>query len=467
MSSEYDPCNLDRLRRQVARALGNHAAEAIRIRDIVIDNDALPRLLAIVDQFLPHNGRLALVWDDRSMWRRQEPLKPTIALALSDRISKPHIIELSRDLHADIPTASSVAEHLDRQSVLVAVGSGNLTDTGKHACYLFEQRTGHRVPLVCWPTANSVNAYSSSLAALVVDGVKRTVPSRSPDAIVCDLPTLASAPPAMQRAGLGDMMARCVAQGDWRLANRLGMDDSYSEGAYEILSDLEPSLLSGANAIGRRTIEGTRTLAQALTLSGLVLSAADQTAPLSGWEHVISHYLDLAGLATGRPLALHGAQVGVASIVSAQAYEQLLTEGQPESLPIDRVFKDAEEVKSQIDRHFVPLDPEGVRRAELWRDASNKLAIWNQKKESWREFCAAWRAGAIQSELSKIVRTPQVVRDALVAARAPTTFEELDPPIDDDLALAAIRHAHLIRQRFTLGDLLSVCDLWPSVSPPK
>ena len=58
-------------------------------------------------------------------------------------------------------------------------------------------RTAPGTILVLVPTAASVTAFTSSLAVLLVDGVKRTRPSRFPDAVVCDLETLAAAPPAM------------------------------------------------------------------------------------------------------------------------------------------------------------------------------------------------------------------------------------------------------------------------------
>ena len=44
-----------------------------------------------------------------------------------------------------------------------------------------------------------------------------------------DLETLASAPPAMTRAGLGDCVARFISYGDWYLAHQLGLVDRYSE----------------------------------------------------------------------------------------------------------------------------------------------------------------------------------------------------------------------------------------------
>ena len=74
--------------------------------------------------------------------------------------------------------------------------------------------TTHRagdVPLVVVQTAVSVNAFSDDMSVLVRDGVKRTTPSRWPDALVIDLDVIADAPPAMNRAGFGELASMFTA----------------------------------------------------------------------------------------------------------------------------------------------------------------------------------------------------------------------------------------------------------------
>ncbi len=467
MRSTPDPCEIDDLRRRVASTLGPAAAARIHTRRIVIEDDALPALRAAVAEHAGTPGRAVLVWDDRPMGRGTDELKPLLHQALMASGVSVRIVELPRDLHADEAAAAGILDALEADAVVVSVGSGNLTDTCKHACHIHAQRTGRHVPLLCWPTANSVNAYSSSLAILVVNGVKRSLASIAPDVILCDLPTLMSAPASMQRAGLGDMMARCVAQGDWYLAHELGMDEAYSTASYELLDDTVKRMLAAAGGIGEQTVAGTRVLAEALNVSGLVLSAAKQSAPLSGWEHVISHHLDLTALAKGRRLGLHGAQVGVAAVLSARAFNVLIEQGRPDAAVPAQVFAEPDAIKAQIDTHFGPLDPDGSRRVELWRDVQAKLSQWHGQEQRWHAFCSAWQAGRIQSKLRSLVRPWQTIRDALIDAGAPTTFSQLDPPVAEPLARAAIQHAHLVRQRFTLGDLLSACGLLTKIVPDQ
>src|SRR2546429_2630948 len=94
------------------------------------------------------------------------------------------------------------------------------------------------------------------MAVLLKGGVKRTIPSRYPTAIVADLRVLASAPKEMTVAGLGDCCARFVAYGDWYLASALGLVDYYSEVPLALLDNLDSILLENAAGIGQRTAGG-------------------------------------------------------------------------------------------------------------------------------------------------------------------------------------------------------------------
>src|SRR5579884_4292889 len=94
-------------------------------------------------------------------------------------------------VHAAFDHVESVRDYLEDHpgAALVAIGSGTITDIAKHGAYLYDQRHPDRPRsvYVCVQTANSVTAYAASMAVLLKDGVKRTVPSRYPTAIISDL----------------------------------------------------------------------------------------------------------------------------------------------------------------------------------------------------------------------------------------------------------------------------------------
>ncbi len=57
--------------------------------------------------------------------------------------------------------------------------------------------------------------------------------------------------------------------------------------------------------------------------------------------------------------------------------------------------------------------------------------------------------------LRGIVSSATVIDDALRRAGAPRRVEDLDAPVDRASARTAMLHGHLIRARFTFGDILA------------
>jgi len=65
-------------------------------------------------------------------------------------------------------------------------------------------------------------------------------------------------------------------------------------------------------------------LAKLITLGGLSMSLVNSTAPMSGYEHVMSHVLDMQAEAKGVTLAKHGSQVALATLLCSVAYQEFL-----------------------------------------------------------------------------------------------------------------------------------------------
>jgi len=126
----------------------------------------------------------------------------------------------------------------------------------------------------------------------------------------------------MNAAGYGDAIAMYTGPADWYLASLVGMDDSYHPAPVAMLLEGGQALLDGAAALRRRDPEALDRLARMLTLGGIAIGAARTTAVLSGTEHLVSHLLDIKNGKRGLPLAFHGAQVGVATVVVAAAWRR-------------------------------------------------------------------------------------------------------------------------------------------------
>lgn len=406
--------------------------------------------VAEVAEAMRSEGDILLVIDDSLITRAGGDFKVEIESRLAS-VAPMRTVRLPLPFHADLPAAEALVPPLAGAGLLVAAGSGSVTDTAKYARAL-AARGGHRVPFLNVPTAASVTAYASALAVLLVDGVKRTLPAAPPEAIVADLRVLAEAPAAMTRAGFGDVLARSVSYGDWYLAAQLDMTEGFNDVASRLIAPHEAAMIEAAEAVGRAEPAAVRLIFEALLLAGMAMSLVNQTAPLSGWEHVISHLLDMTAGGDGRDYALHGEQVGVGTLIAARAYEQAWSELDLDAIAGDSPAMDRRALRERV----VALFGEGPASDEVWRDAEVKLARWQAAAAARRSFVARHRSGELLAFLRGATRSAAAVEEALRRAGAPTRFSELSVPIGAESAHRAVRWGHLIRQRFTLGDLLAI-----------
>src|ERR671912_2313337 len=293
--------------------------------------------------------RVALVVDATPMRRDGSDLKEEAERLLGGRfeVRRAVIGGKETELHANEEALAEAEAAVAGSDCAVVVGSGTITDVCKEAT----RRSGGS-PLVVVQTAASVNAFSDDMAVLLKSGTKRTVPSRWPDALLVDLKVLAGAPPEMNLAGFGDLLAMWTAPADWYLARAVGMEDSYHHAPIGMLREQGQGLLAGAAGLRRREPEMLDRLARVLTLSGISLGVAGQTAPLSGTEHLVSHLIDMAAEGRHLSLALHGAQVAVAAVPVAAAWEAFLAEFDPANVDADHLFPDAATLEPVVRRAF-------------------------------------------------------------------------------------------------------------------
>ncbi len=460
-----DPGDIAAVKRWLAtqNTAAKHALRPIEIAEILIDADALPQLPAVVQRGGVADGAtILLVMDTVAMRRGEQDLKPFVQALLRDAGYTVETLWLEGDeyglVHADFEQVQRVHAALRPDTALIALGSGTVTDIAKHAAYLYDQEQqgyqGQRtIVYICCQTANSVTAFAANMAVLLKDGVKRTIPSRYPTAIISDLRVLASAPKALTQAGLGDCCARFVAYGDWYLASALGLVDFYSEVPLALLANLEEVLTAHAASIDQRTHEGEAVVARALLLAGIAQSIVNMSTPISGTEHVISHVLDMIAGHYQRGVALHGAQVGVATLTAARFYQRFLETFDPHTLDLDNCYPSDATMQAHIQQVFARIDPSGTMARECWSDYATKLSLWRQNRPRFAQFCAHWQHSH-RPKLASLVSSPAAVHTILAQAGAPLTPQELAPPISQEEYDFAVHNGHFIRQRFVLGDLL-------------
>jgi glycerol-1-phosphate dehydrogenase [NAD(P)+] len=395
-----------------------------------------------------------VVQDPEPIRRGADELKPWLERRLQAAELDVDVVELQpgRDgeVRADFEQLERVQSGLRSGVPVVALGSGTVTDIAKHACYRHEEQHGERLPLVFCPTALSVLAYTARMAVIAKDGVKRTWPSRLSDALLFDLETLQGAPHRMTLAGFGDLAPISTSFADWRLAEMLGMA-TVSPASYELLADVRTNLPDAAPEVRDGSVAGLEALAKMNVLGGLSATLADESAPLSGYEHVIGHMLDMAAGHFGRGLALHGAQVGTAVLPHAVAYRMLLDELDPAEVDIERCYPDPEAMQRRVRATFSAIDPSGRMADECWSDYATKLEAWHEARGTFERLLADWPQR--RAQLDRLLTDPEELVGLLAAAGHPIRFGDLDPPIPEDQARWAFDNASLMRKRFSVGDL--------------
>jgi len=473
MTLRFDPEDIDRFKTQIRGIPGYPAGEDLPIREMVFESGALwrlPSLLLLAG--MKRDQPLSVVMDRTSMKREGKNLKSLILEHLQHEGWQTEVIWLEPDItgqvHTDFSQINYVKARLQTRSAVLSVGSGAVTDIAKHACHVYQQEhTTQPLPFVVYPTANSVSAYTSNMAPTFVDGVKRTLPSRYPDILVCDLETLRDAPQAMTVAGVGDLLAAFGSYADWWLAYRLGFDTTYTEFAQTLMGPLDEIFMEQAEALQTATLESMRVLAKLIALAGLAMSLSHATAPLSGYEHVISHVLDLVAEQNQRPLAQHGTQVALATRLTTTAYGIFLDEFEPAEVNLENCFPSETQMQTRLVASFNSIDPSGRVAAECWSEYKIKLEAWHAHRSDFEDALRDW--SSIRAQLRSLAKPPELTARILRAVASPLRFSELTPPPSAAEVQFAFMNAPLIRHRLTLGDLFVFLNwdqetLWAQVN---
>lgn len=467
MTLRFDPSRLDHFKAEIRGLPGYPAGEDLPIRAMVFESNAIFRLpeLLTLGGARPEQP-LLIVMDSTPMRRAGDDLKSLLLTILRNAGWRPEPVWLEPDstgqVHTDFTHIQRVRAKLTPATAVLSVGSGVVTDIAKHACHVYQQETATAPrPFVVYQTANSVSAYTSNMAPVFVEGVKRTLSSRYPDVLVCDLETLRNAPQPMTVAGVGDLLAAFGSYADWYLAHTLGLDPTYTEFAQTLMGPLDEIFLAHAPAIREGSLDAMAVLAKLIALAGLAMSLSHATAPLSGYEHVISHVLDLVAEQAHRPLAQHGTQVAHATLLTTRAYQIFFDEFEPAEINLDQCFPTATQMRARIDAAFNPLDPAGRVAAECWADYAIKLEAWHAHRLELEAFMRDWPR--LRPRLQALTRPPELAAQILQEIRSPLSFAELTPPPTAAEVKMAFLCAPLIRRRFTLGDLFVFLN-WDSES---
>ena len=175
-------------------------------------------------------------------------------------------------------TTSADADEVAAATV-VGLGGGTALDTAKYVAW----RTGR--PLVQVPTITSVDAGFTDAIGIRDLGKVRYVGTVVPELVVLDLPLIRSAPPRLNRAGVGDILSCHTGLFDWRLATEQGTTHQWHTGLATLGATLLDELEAAIDEIAAVSDDGVRFLADAYRRIGAACAWAGHSRFEEGSEH--------------------------------------------------------------------------------------------------------------------------------------------------------------------------------------
>jgi glycerol-1-phosphate dehydrogenase [NAD(P)+] len=453
--SLFDPTDIAGLSRFLSNADMESRLVPLDMLRVEISHDAHLKLADAATDALNTVGKakpasIVVLTDATAIKRQDQRLSCLVQSQLSDHKTKIVVLDDGHaTLHADEATLNAAALAAQGADVIVTIGSGTMTDVGKIAA---ARNAG--IPQIVVQTAASVDGFTDNVSVILRSGVKRTVPSRWPTIVLADTSTIGGAPRELNTSGFGEAISLFSAPADWYLANIVGLDNTFHPASMALLKAAATEPASWASGVGTGDATAVRELTKLLALRGIVSGVSNTTACLSGVEHVISHMLDLHHAAKQQPIGLHGAQVGVATLVSTKLWRRAIDGDliKPEVLR----KPDKSKLEARVSRAFNHLGQDIAD--ECLRDCLKKHDLIEQ---NWAHFVSVvddWHRHA--SEFDKMVLPPGRLRPALQSSGSPSTFAALNPSISPELARWAVTNCFLMRNRFNLVDLLDLMGLW-------
>ena len=417
----------------------------VHTKAAVAERGAIERVPELVDKYFPA-GRVLVVADENTYAAAGRAVEEVLR-----RRREVDVLVLRPEGGQPVGDERSVEEVRERLTdgfaAAVAVGAGTINDLTKLAT------TQARVPYGVVGTAASMNGYTSAIAAIYSEGLKRTLPATPAVWVVGDLDVLAAAPPELTRAGLADLMSKPSSTSDWRASNWL-LDEYFCAFCADVADRAERTCRAAAAEIGRCEPEAVGLLFAGLLLSGLSMAMAGSSSPASGGEHLISHVWDMKAHAYGGHHALHGEQVAIGTLVCGAVWELLRESQPPDEERIAQIIAARRSWEEEVERieHLLgpALAPPAIDEYRAKRPSNDELARRLRKlADGWDDFWAT---------VGEILRPVKVLRETLEVAGAPTKVSDIGFT-EDDLrdAFAAAKY---IRRRYTVHDLATDLGLF-------
>lgn len=407
----------------------------IVVDDIMIEEHALQRLPQIMKEYYGAYKHIAIICDDHTY----EVAGKTVSELLPSAI----LIKLNpENLHADEHGVEAAEKELCKHGdidFMIAVGSGTIHDITRYHCY------EKKVPFLSIPTAASVDGFVSTVATMTWHGFKKSFTAVSPCFVLADSEIFAKAPQRLTAAGVGDLLGKYTALCDWKIGHMLTGEyicDRVIELEYAVLKDLCKNL----DGIRKQDIEAYENLMYGLLLSGIAMQMIQNSRPVSGAEHHMSHLWEMASI--HEPIDYyHGEKVGVGLCI------------------VVAIYKKAEQcIRSG---NYQVADHQEVETALIKEHITNPVLQEEILKENTPDILAAINGTLLKDKEAEILQVLEELPDCdlilsyMKKVNGLTTMKELG--LDETLQSLSLRLSPYVRQRLTFMRVLKFYDFYQEI----
>jgi glycerol-1-phosphate dehydrogenase [NAD(P)+] len=406
---------------------------------------------ASLTRILGHEPRLACLVYDKEIQSiiQDQVIRPLRQSGLS-LILLP-MGEPGQHLDSEVGLGNRAAASLDPGvEILIGAGSGVICDLTKWIA----TQTGK--PYLIYGTAPSMNAYTSITATMTENDIKTSRLLDPASSVMLDVDIQIDAPMDMIHAGIGDLAARAICNADWMLGHRL-KQAYFCPVPFQMCAQNERLYLTSAGAIRQRQPDALAHLSEAVLMSGLSMTVLNgETSPSSGAEHVISHFWDLLTHIRGIPKNLHGAQVGVGTLIMITFYNYMRQYDVRRIDPaaIQRSRPSVEALESENRRVYGPS-------GEMFNEVVRKKRVPDLELPAYiRGILDGW--DELWMTLEPYVPSLALVREPFLAAGVPHTLSALQRTRAE--GIEALVKGPQYRARYTMLDLAWELGILPGAA---
>lgn len=328
-----------------------------------------------------------------------------------------------------------IEKEIKNCEIILTAGTGTITDLGK----IIGDK--YNIPVVCFPTAPSMNGYTSPVAAYIKDGVKITIPVKVAYGVFINEEIIKNSPVELMKAGFADSLAKAYANSDWKISSIL-TGEKYCPLPYIIMSEVEKKYVEKGEKIEERDGEFINLLMDSLNLGGISMIIAGSSSPASGAEHLISHFLDMYACENNlNYFAYHGIQVGCGIYISSIIYS-ILKEIKKEEIKrmIEKTNLDYRKKFEKLTKIF----PKGkkILEKEFSKKIEDMKILRENLPEKWDE---------IKENCFPMVYSPSEIKGFFTKAQVPYFLQQIK--VNEEIIYDDITLSRFIRARIVISDI--------------